>query len=88
MFTNLHKANVTEMLFLRRNKRERLNYKLCNPRPADDVTCESEAAMLERNKLVRATISRLLRKCYFSRRSERRAPSIPRALKRNEKACT
>lgn len=54
---------------------------------ASDVTCDAEAAMLERNKLARATISRLLRKCYFSRRSERRAPSIPRALKRNEKAC-
>lgn len=56
-----------------------------SPRALSDVTCESEAAMLERNKLARAPISRLLHKCYFSRRSERRAPSIPRALKRNEK---
>lgn len=50
------------------------------------ITCESEVAMLERRKLTRAMISHFLRKCCFSRRSERRAPSIPRALKRSEKA--
>lgn len=41
--------------------------------------------MPELRKLARATISRFLRKCCSLRRSERRAPSIPRALKRNEK---
>lgn len=46
-------------------------------------TCESEVAMLVRSKLARAATSRLLRKCCFSRRSERRAPSILRALERN-----
>lgn len=44
--------------------------------------------MLERHKLARVMISRFLHKCYFSRRSERRAPSIPRALERNEKECS
>lgn len=51
----------------------------------NNVTCESEMAMLERRKLARATISHFLRKCCFLRRSERRAPSIPRALERSEK---
>lgn len=44
------------------------------------ITCEPEAAMLERHRLARATIARFLRKCYFLRHSEKRAPLIPRAL--------
>lgn len=51
----------------------------------NNVTCESEVAMLELRKLARATISHFLRKCCFSRRFERQAPSIPQALERSEK---
>lgn len=61
-----------------------INFRLHCPELVN-VTCELEAAMLERSKLMRATISQFLRKCCFSRRSEKRAPSIPRALERNEK---